>query len=175
MVLRLKGGAQLPQSSVTAIANLVASAVEGLAPESVAIIDSSGRLLSRPRTTGDSEAQLAEANLEYRHQVESEMLSKIDTALEPLLGPDKFRAGVSIDCDYSSTEQNEETYDASQSAVLTSQSTEESAGGAQVGGVPGTESNLPNPTCRIRRRAPRQAWPERYGTRKTRPISRAGS
>ena len=73
VVLRLKRSAQLPQPSVVAIANLVASAVDGLAPESVAIIDASGRLLNRPRVPGDGEAQLAEANLEYRRQVESEL------------------------------------------------------------------------------------------------------
>ena len=48
--------AQLQPANVTAIANLVASAVDGLAPESVAIIDASGRLLNRPRATGDAEA-----------------------------------------------------------------------------------------------------------------------
>src|ERR1700691_286240 len=36
VVLRMKRTAQLPQSSVVAIANLVASAVDGLSPESVA-------------------------------------------------------------------------------------------------------------------------------------------
>src|ERR1700733_8468860 len=66
VVLRLKRNAQLPQPSVIAIANLIASAVDGLSPEGVAIIDSNGRLLSRPHVQGDSDAQLAEANLDYR-------------------------------------------------------------------------------------------------------------
>src|SRR5579863_3944763 len=92
VVLRLKRSARLPQPSVIAIANLIASAVDGLSPDGVAIIDSNGRLLSRPRVQGDGEAQLAEANLEYRRQVESELLAKIDLALGPLLGADRFRA-----------------------------------------------------------------------------------
>ncbi len=148
VVLRLKRTARLPESSVIAIANLVASAVDGLAPESVAIIDSNGRLLNRPRAPGDSEAQLAEANLDYRRQVESELLSKINTALGPLLGPDRFHASVNADCDFTSSEENEETVDAAKSAVLTSQTTEESSGGAMAGGTPGTASNLPRPTAR---------------------------
>jgi flagellar M-ring protein FliF len=148
VVLRLKRIAQLPQSNVTAIANLVASAVEGLSPESVAIIDSNGRLLSRPHVSGDSDAQLAEANLDYRRQVETELLTKINTALGPLLGPDRFHASVSADCDFSSSEENEETVDPEKSAVLTSQTTEESSGGALAGGTPGTASNLPRPTAR---------------------------
>src|SRR5580698_2698134 len=120
VVLRLKRVAQLPQPSVVAIANLVASAVEGLSPESVAIIDANGRLLSRPRVSGDSDAQLAEANLDYRRQVESELLTKINTELGPLLGPERFHASVSADCDFSSSEENEETVDPAKSALLTS-------------------------------------------------------
>jgi flagellar M-ring protein FliF len=148
VVLRLKRSAQLSQPSVVAIANLIASAVDGLSPDGVAIIDSSGRLLSRPRVQGDGEAQLAEANLEYRRQVESELLAKIDTALGPLLGPDRFRASVSADCDFTSSEENEESVDSAKSAVLTSQTTEESSGGGVAGGTPGTASNLPRPTAR---------------------------
>jgi flagellar M-ring protein FliF len=148
VVLRLKRSAQLPQPSVVAIANLIASAVDGLSPEGVAIIDSSGRLLSRPHVQGDGEAQLAEANLDYRRQVESEFLAKINLALGPLLGADRFRASVSAECDFSSSEENEESVDASKSAVLISQTTEESSGGASAGGTPGTASNLPRPTAR---------------------------
>jgi flagellar M-ring protein FliF len=148
VVLRLKRSAQLSQSSVVAIANLIASAVDGLVPEAVAIIDSSGRLLSRPHVQGDGEAQLAEANLDYRRQVESELLARINLALGPLLGPDRFRASVSAECDFTSSEENEESVDASKSAVLTSQASEESSGGANAGGTPGTASNLPRPTAR---------------------------
>ncbi len=148
VVLRLKRTGQLPQANVLAIANLVASAVDGLSPESVAIVDSNGRLLSRPRGPGDGEAQLAEANLDYRRQVESELLAKINGALGPLLGPDRFRASVNAECDFSSSEENEETVDATRSAVLTSQTTEESSGAGLAGGTPGTASNLPRPTAR---------------------------
>jgi len=148
VVLRLKRMGQLPQSSVVAIANLIASAVDGLSPESVAVIDAHGRLLSRPRVSGDGEAQLAEANLDYRRQVESELLAKINTALGPLLGQDRFHASVNADCDFSSSEENEETVDTANSAVLTSQTTEESSGGVMAGGTPGIASNLPRPTAR---------------------------
>ena len=145
VVLRLKRSSQLPQASVNAIASLVASAVEGLGPEAVAIIDANGHLLNRPRATGDSDAQLAETNLDYRRQMETEFLTKINAALGPLLGPERFRASVNVDCDFSSSEQNEEIVDADKSALLTSQTTEESSGGSNAGGTPGTASNLPRP------------------------------
>lgn len=148
VVLRLKRSARLPQPSVTAIANLVASAVDGLDPEAVAIIDSEGRLLNRPRAQGDSDAEVAAANLDYRGQVESELLAKINTALGALLGPDRFHASVSAECDFSTSEENEESLDPSKSVVLSSQTTEETSGGLMAGGTPGTASNLPQPTAR---------------------------
>jgi len=147
VVLRLRRGGQLAQPSVIAIANLVASAVDGLSPDAVAIIDSGGRLLNRPHAQGDGDSQLAEANLEYRQQVESELLARINNALTPLLGPDRFRASVSADCDFSTSEENEESVDSTRTAILTSQSTEESTGGLNSGGTPGTASNLPHPAA----------------------------
>ncbi|HEY3824613.1 MAG TPA: flagellar M-ring protein FliF C-terminal domain-containing protein, partial [Bryobacteraceae bacterium] len=63
-------------------------------------------------------------------------------------GPDRFHASVNVDCDFSSSEENEETVDSTRSAVLTSQTTEESSGAGIAGGTPGTASNLPRPTAR---------------------------
>ena len=63
--------------------------------------------------------------------MESELLAKINVALGPLLGADRFRASVNADCDFTSSEENEESVDASKSAILTSQTSEESSGGAQ--------------------------------------------
>lgn len=148
VVLKLRNEARIQQSSVTAIANLVASAVDGLGPEAVSIIDNSGRLLNRPRP-GEGDAKTAEVNLDYRQQLESELQAKLSGALEPVLGAGKYRTGVSVDCDFTSVDQSDEIYDPAQSATLTSQLTEESTGtgiaGGVPGGVPGTASNLPLP------------------------------
>jgi flagellar M-ring protein FliF len=144
VVLKLRNQARIQQSSVTAIANLVASAVDGLAPEAVSIIDDSGRLLNRPRAS-DGDARAAEVNLDYRQQLETELQAKLSGALEPLLGAGKFRTGVNIDCDFTSVDQSDEIYDSTNSAVLTSQLTEESTGTGVIGGQPGTASNLPEP------------------------------
>jgi flagellar M-ring protein FliF len=139
VVLRLKQPMRIRPSSVTAIANLVASAVEGLAPDAVSIIDDSGRLLNRPR------AGEGEVNLDYRQQLEAEMQTKLSAALEPLLGLGKFRTGVSIDCDFTSVDQSDEIYDSTQAATMSTQTTEESNNASLAGGTPGTASNLPSP------------------------------
>lgn len=146
VVLHLRPGAKLSGQNVNAIVNLVASAVEGLSPESITLVDSRGALLNRPRKAAAEDAsQPSEASIEYRQKIESDLLAKINATLEPLLGSEKFRAGVSVDCDFSSGEQSEETVDPNKSVMLTSQKTEESTGSALNAGSPGTGANLPRP------------------------------
>ena len=52
VLVGLRPGTRLSSHNVIAITNLVSSAVEGLAPESVSVVDMSGNLLSRPRRAG---------------------------------------------------------------------------------------------------------------------------
>jgi len=128
----------------------VSSAVEGLAPEMVTLLDVRGNLLNRPRAQngmGDADG-LSEAMLDYRRTIERDLLGKIHNTLEPLLGPEKYRAGVSVECDLTSGEQSEESFDPGRSVMTASQRTEDVAGAGQPSGVPGTASNLPRPTSR---------------------------
>lgn len=149
VLVRLKSGARLAPGNVTAISYLVASAVEGLAPEAVSVVDMQGNLLNRPRKglPGDGQ-EPSEALLDFRQSVERDLARKISATLEPLLGADKFRVGVSVDCDFSSVEQSEEIYDPTRSVMVSSQKTEDISGGTGANGVPGTASNLPRPTSR---------------------------
>ena len=148
VVLGLRPGAQLSAQNVMAVCNLLASAVEGLAPEAVSVVDTRGNLLNRPRKSGDDGLQGSEANLEYREMVEKGLLTKIQSTLEPLLGADRFRASVSAECDFSSGEQSEESFDPARSVMVSSQKSEDVAPAALAGGVPGTASNLPHPPAR---------------------------
>lgn len=149
VILGLRPGAQLSAQNVAAVCNLLASAVEGLAPEAVSVVDTRGNLLNRPRkTAGNDGLESSEANLEYRDAVEKSLLAKIQATLEPLLGPDRFRAAVSAECDFSSGEQSEETFDPTRSVMVSSQKSEDIAPAALTGGIPGTASNLPKPPAR---------------------------
>ena len=150
ILVGLRPGASLSSQNVAAIANLVSSAVEGLTPEAISIVDMRGNLLNRPRRDGLAEgAQITEAALEYRQAIEHDLAVKINNTLEPLLGPDKFRTGVSAEVDMSSGEQSEESYDPTKSVMLTSQKTEDSSGVTHIAaGQPGTASNLPQPPPR---------------------------
>ena len=146
VMVKLRAGAQISPQNVTAVTNLVASAVEGLNPEAVSLLDMDGNLLSKPhRTAAADGSEITAESLEVRTQIEHNLIAKISSTLEPLLGANRFRAGASVDCDLTSGEQQEETLDPSKSVMLSSQKTEEGADRPVSGGVPGTASNLPNP------------------------------
>src|SRR4051794_8125187 len=161
VLVHTRAGTRLSPQNVTAVANLVASAVEGLTPELVSVLDMSGNLLSRPRRKSGEDGAPSEAALDYKHQIEKDLVAKIESTLEPLLGEGHFRVGVTADCDFTTTEQSEEVLDPTKSVMVTSQKSEDVAGsGAQTAGVPGISSNLP-------RAAPRAVTPGSSSSRRT--------
>ena len=145
VMIKLRIGAKISPQNVTAVSNLVASAVPGLTPEAVAILDTDGRLLSRPARSNNDGSQITSETIELRQQLERDLVTKISATLEPLLGADRFRAGAYVDCDLTSSEQQEETLDPAKSVMSSSQKTEDTTDRASVSGIPGTASNLPSP------------------------------
>jgi flagellar M-ring protein FliF len=149
VILKLRPRATLAPQHAVGISFLVASAVDRLSPDAVTVLDSDGNLLIRPRRNsaegGDAGSGAA---LEYRQQVEKDLVRKVRTTLEPLLGPDNFTTQASVECELATTEESEETYDPNKTAVLTAQKSEDIAGAPQTAGVPGTAANLPRPPVR---------------------------
>jgi flagellar M-ring protein FliF len=155
VLIKIHPGTALPESAMPAITNLVASAVEGLAPEMVSVLDMRGNLLNRPkRSSGlpNSASDSSDTALEYRHRVEQDLTAKLNSTLEPLVGAGRFRAAVSAECDMTSGETSDENFDPTHSVMVSSQKTEDvttpshtasNAPGAQ-GGIPGTASTLPD-------------------------------
>jgi len=149
VLIKLRPGSRLAPGYVQAICHLVASAIEGLEPEAVSVLDVYGNLLNRPRARHDLEGgRPPEALLEYRQSLERDLVAKIHETLEPVLGPDGFRASVSVECDFTSGDQSEEILDPSRSVMTSMQRTEDTGGYPTASGVPGTASNLPRPTAR---------------------------
>jgi flagellar M-ring protein FliF len=147
IVVKLRHIGALSPQNVAAICQLTASAVPGLSPEQVSLVDTSGNLLNRPHATGDGDDEHAsEAALEYRKSVEHDIQSKVAQTLQPLLGADHFRTGVSADVDLTSADQSDEIFDPQKSVIATSQTTQDGPGLPSASGIPGTPSNLPNPT-----------------------------
>ena len=94
-ILRLRPSSHLLPQNVTALTNLIASAVEGLTPDAVTLLDTRGNLLSLPKRAGtDPEAaQSSDASLDYRQKLENNLLAKVNATLEPLLGAGRFSHG----------------------------------------------------------------------------------
>jgi flagellar M-ring protein FliF len=157
VMVKLRPGARISAQNVLAVTNLVASAVEGLNPNAVSVVDMDGTLLSRPKTTAGDGSEITSESLEMRQQIEKSLVAKINETLEPLLGVQGFRAGASVDVDLTSSEQQEETLDPERSVMVSSQKSEDVSGRASSSGIPGTASNLP----------PQQASSSEKGTNST--------
>jgi flagellar M-ring protein FliF len=144
VLVKVRPHMQLSAQNVAAITNLVGSAVEGLSPAAVTVLDMNGNLLSKPKGPGEDLDGATDGSIDYRRRIENDLLNKVNATLEPLLGANKFRAGVSVDCDFSGGEVSEEAFDPARSAMASSQRTEDTAGSASSAGIPGTPTNLPH-------------------------------
>ena len=133
VIVKTRNGT-LSREAQQAIPQLVASAVDGLRPENVTVVDAetATSFLARRGPSGrasfDSDEELAAAAMH---------------AIEPVVGTEHVRASVHVDYDLSSSEDTSEIYDPKATAPLAQQHSEELAGGANPAGVPGVTSNVP--------------------------------
>jgi flagellar M-ring protein FliF len=135
VAVRLKKGSELSKSSIAGIKGLVAGAVPGLKSYSVSVVDDEGKLLSQPPP---SDSTVAEAESGIREQFEREMVAKVLSILEPAVGRGKVQAKASIELDFNTTEQTEESFNPTPPAILSQQKSEERFGGSNSpSGVPG--------------------------------------
>jgi flagellar M-ring protein FliF len=133
VVLKLRHRS-LADGEPEAIRNLVASAVDGLTPDRVVLVDAAGNLPLGPKT--------AEA---MQLSAEQALEEKLIATLEPVTGAGNVRASVTLDYDPAATDETQESYDPDQTVTLSMQRTEQSSGAQPVAaGVPGTASNAPN-------------------------------
>ena len=139
VIVKTRGGT-LSKEAQQAIPQLVASAVDGLRPENVTVVDADTAtpFLARRGPSGrasfDSDEELAAAAVH---------------AIEPVVGPEHVRASVHIDYDLSTSEDTSEIFDPKATTPLSEQHSEELAGGANPAGVPGTASNVPGSTAAV--------------------------
>ncbi len=135
VAVRLRKGTELSKPSVSGIKGLVAGAVPGLKPYNISIVDDEGRLLSQPPP---SDSTLAEAESGIREQLEKEMVAKVLSILEPAVGRGKVQAKASVELDFNTTEQTEESFNPTPPAIVSQQKSEERFGPSNLAsGVPG--------------------------------------
>ncbi|HEX16463.1 MAG TPA: flagellar M-ring protein FliF [Deltaproteobacteria bacterium] len=141
VVVKLKPGQRLGREEVEAIVHLVSSAVKGLEPDGVTVIDTKGRLLSAKGH--DPGVKLSAEQVEFQRQWERSLEDKIVALLEPVVGRGKVVAKVSSEMEWRRVEQTQESYDPN-AVIRSRQVTEEGSGSTPTNqGVPGVASNVP--------------------------------
>jgi flagellar M-ring protein FliF len=162
IVLTLHPGRMLDEQQVNAIIHLVASSVPQLTPKNVTIVDQRGNLLSESFSGQPSQQMLqqlkqdkpvpglAPQQIKYVHDLQNEIVKRVESILTPIVGPNNVRAEATVDVDFTVSEQAAEIYKPNQtpdSAAIRSQQTNEvrdtGAAAATNAGIPGALTNQP--------------------------------
>src|SRR5689334_5618176 len=122
IVLKVRGA--LESQQVRAIRHLVASAVNGLKPERVSIIDEGGRLLA----DGAASDVDAGGNVDERQSsFERRLRDQIESIVTSVVGPGRARVQLSSEFDFNRITQTSDRFDPEGRVVRSSQTREESA------------------------------------------------
>ncbi len=141
VVVKLREGSEISKGVISGIKGVVSGAVPGLRTYNVSVVDDEGKLLSQSLESGDTASTEVESGI--REQLEKGLASKVISILEPLVGKGKVHANASIELDFNSSEQMEETFNPNPPIILSQQRTEERTGGlSATSGIPGTQSNV---------------------------------
>lgn len=138
IVLRVRS--QLEQAQVRAIRHLTASAVRGLKPERISIVDEQGRLLADGAIGGETGSALALGIDERNTAFESRVRNQIESIISSVVGPGRARVQVSAEMDYSRVQQTSDSYDPESRVVRSTQSREEAGENGATGGNDGAVS-----------------------------------
>ena len=141
VVLELRGGQQLERNQVDAVVHMVASSIPDLAPERVTVVDQSGRMLTI--ADPNSDAALNAAQFDQVRRLETSYNQRIRELLEPMTGQGRVNPEVSVDMDFSITEEARELYNGEPQKVRSEQVSENTSITQGPQGVPGAASNTP--------------------------------
>ena len=141
VVLKLKNGANLSRSTAAGIVGLVTRAVDGVLPEYVALLDSTGRVLSDAQP-GDPTGELASQH-DSRRTLEGELARKAEDMLARHLGPGRAIVRITADMSTQRIKERRETYSPEDKVVASERTmTAKTASPTSKGGSAGTGSNL---------------------------------
>jgi flagellar M-ring protein FliF len=137
IVVRVRGS--LEPQQIRAIRHLVASAVNGLKPQRVSIVDEAGQLLAdgaggpNDNTAGD----------ERRAGFEKRMRNEVEAIVSSVVGAGRARVQLSADFDYNKITQTSDKFDPEGRVLRSSQTREESSATAENNGQVTVGNELP--------------------------------
>ena len=150
VVLKLKGTMRLDPSKTAAISNLVATAVGGMDPKNITIMDDRANLLAGGGIGDEYGLELMPNQQKYRHDFEETVKQKVKGVIEPAYGPGNVAVSVSADFDFDKIEEEKTTYEpatGSDTGIIRSHElTEKISENAPLnqGGVAGASANVPS-------------------------------
>ncbi|WP_407148690.1 flagellar basal-body MS-ring/collar protein FliF [Bradyrhizobium sp. ORS 86] len=137
IVLRVRGA--LEPQQIRAIRHLVASAVNGLKPQRVSIVDEAGQLLA-DGATSDADAAVGD---ERRTAFEKRMRKQVEDIVSSVVGTGRARVQLSADFDYNKITETSDKFDPEGRVLRSSQTREESSLTADNSGQVTVNNELP--------------------------------
>jgi flagellar M-ring protein FliF len=122
IVVRVRG--MLEPQQVRAIRHVVASAVNGLKPQRVSIVDETGRLLADGAGGDNAEGVAGD---ERRTAYEKRMRDQIEAIVSSVVGSGRTRVQLSADFDFNKVTETSDKFDPDGRVLRSSQSREESS------------------------------------------------
>ena len=132
IVLKVRGA--LEPQQVRAIRHLVATAVSGLKPERVSVIDETGKLLADGAAKNDP-LEAAGAD-ERKAAYEKRLREQVEAIVSSVVGPGRARVEITADFDLNRITQTSDKFDPDGRVVRSSQTREESSSTADEKGAP---------------------------------------
>ncbi len=137
IVVRVRGS--LEPQQIRAVRHLVASAVNGLKPQRVSIIDESGQLLADGASGPNDNAVFDER----RNAFEKRLRSEIEAIVSSVVGAGRARVQLSADFDYNKITQTSDKFDPEGRVLRSTQTREESSVTAENNGQVTVGNELP--------------------------------
>ena len=138
IVLKVRG--QLEAQQVRAIRHLVASAVNGLKPARISIVDEAGRLLANGAS---DELAVGSVSDERKTGFERRMRDQVEAIVSSVVGPGHARVELTADFDFNRITQTLERFDPQGRVLRSTQTKEESANAVDPAGQVSVANELP--------------------------------
>ncbi|WP_028349461.1 flagellar basal-body MS-ring/collar protein FliF [Bradyrhizobium murdochi] len=137
IVVRVRGS--LEPQQIRAIRHVVASAVNGLKPQRVSIVDEAGRLLA-DGASKDPEIAVGD---ERRTAFEKRMRNEVEAIVSSVVGQGRARVQLTADFDYNKVTQTSDKFDPEGRVLRSTQTREESSLTAENNGQVTVNNELP--------------------------------
>jgi len=137
IVVRVRGSLEAQQ--IRAVRHLVASAVNGLKPQRVSIVDEAGQLLADGAATDPEQAVGDERRISF----EKRMRKQVEDIVSSVVGSGRARVQLSADFDFNKVTQTSDKFDPEGRVLRSSQTREEQSMTADNNGQVTVNNELP--------------------------------